>query len=64
MGYFAGLIPFIQFKKREKHTERSDDTFTKIITPQWVFFTFITLHKWYQIMQSVSHEYRVCHIPS
>ena len=28
--------------------------FTKSNTPQWVFFTFFKLHKWYQIVQSVS----------
>ena len=24
MGYFGGLVNFIQFKKREKHREKSD----------------------------------------
>ena len=42
------LIPFVQFKKREKHPWKSD-TFSKVaefcnvtksITPPWVFFTF------------------------
>ena len=39
------LIPFVQFKKREKHP------WTKINTPPWVFFTFFKLDKWYQIEQ-------------
>ena len=26
-------------------------TFTKSITPPWVFFTFFELYKWYQIAQ-------------
>ena len=27
--------------------------FTKSNTPSWVFFTFIKLHKWYQIAQRI-----------
>ena len=29
---------------------------TKSNTPPWVFFTFIELHKWYQIAQSITKE--------
>ena len=49
------LVPFAQFKKREKHTWRSI-TFSKVAgqspkanTPPWFFFTFSKLYKWYQI---------------
>ena len=35
----CNLVPFVQFKKREKHPWR------KINTPAWVFFTFFKLHK-------------------
>ena len=38
------LVPFAQFKKREKHLWRS---VTKINTPPWVFFTFLKLYKWH-----------------
>ena len=27
--------------------------FTKSNTPHWAFFTFLELHKWYQIAQNV-----------
>ena len=54
------LISFVQFKKREKHPWRSV-TFSKVAgyfiksnTPQWVFFTFFKLYKWYQIAQSIT----------
>ena len=53
------LVPFVQFKKREKHPWRSGGglacKFTKSNTPPWVFFTFFKLLKWYQIAQSVSY---------
>ena len=39
------LVPFVQFKKREKHPWRND-TF-RSNTPPWVFFTFLKLYKWY-----------------
>ena len=29
--------------------------FTKINTPQWVFFTFFKLYKWYQISQRITY---------
>ena len=30
--------------------------FTKSNTPPWVFFTFLKLYKWYQIVQSISYK--------
>ena len=54
------LVPFVQFKKREKHPWRSL-TFSKITcnfnknnTLQWMFLTFFKFYEWYQIAQSVS----------
>ena len=53
-------VPFVQFKKHEKHPRRSVNfrkvtgfiqPATKINTPPWVFFTFFKLHKCYQIAQ-------------
>ena len=32
-------------------------TFTKSITLPWVFFTFLKLYKWYQVVQSVSYMF-------
>ena len=50
------LLPFVQFKKREKHPWRSVNfskaetcNFTKINAPPRVFFTFFKLDKRYQI---------------
>ena len=37
------------------HNLRKACNFTKINTPPRVFFTFLKLHKWYQIVQSVSY---------
>ena len=37
------LVPFAQFKKREKHPWRSA-TFSKSETSPWLFFTFFKLH--------------------
>ena len=46
------LIPFVQYKKREKHPWRSVAfskvvvcDFTKSNTLSWVFYTFCTLYK-------------------
>ena len=41
------LLPFLQFKKREKHPWRAVafSNFAKINTPLWVFFTFFKLYK-------------------
>ena len=47
------LVPFVQFKKREKHPWRIV-TF-KSNTPPWVFFTFLKLYKWYQILKRISY---------
>ena len=54
-----GLVPFVQFKKREKHPRRSVTFskvagFTKSNTPPWVFFTFFKLYKWYQIAHCIT----------
>ena len=54
------LVPFVQFKKREKHSWRSLTfskvrDFTKSNTPAWVFFTFLKLYKWYQIAQRITY---------
>ena len=35
-GALRNLVPFVQFKKREKHPWRS----VNFRTPPWVFFTF------------------------
>ena len=49
-GALRDLVPFLQFKKREKHPWRSANfsnvaslacNFTKFNTPPWVFFTFL-----------------------
>ena len=57
-------VPFVQFKKREKHLWRSVNfskvaglacNFTKINTPPWVFFTFFKLYKWYLSVQSITY---------
>ena len=45
------LVPFAQFKKREKAEACN---FTKGNTPPWVFFTFLKLYKWYEIAQSIT----------
>ena len=56
------LVPFVQFKKREKHPWRNvtfnkvaDLNFTKSDIPPWVFFTFFKLYKWYQITHYISN---------
>ena len=50
------LVPFVQFKNREKHPWRSVNfNFTKINTPPWVFFTFFKLYKWHQIPQPITY---------
>ena len=48
------LVPFVQFKKREKHPWRSI-TFTKSNASPWVLFTFFKLYKWYQIAQHITY---------
>ena len=57
-GALRDLVPFVQFKKREKHPWRSV-TFSKVAgskssTPPWLFFTFLKLYKWYQMAQNIT----------
>ena len=60
---FCNLVPFVQFKKCEKHPWRSVTfeacNFIKSNTPPWVFFTFSKLYKLHQIKQSVAYFF--CH---
>ena len=59
------LVPFVQFKKREKHQWRSV-TFskgakvTKVTLLHWVFFKFLKLYKWYQIAQLITNVNESC----
>ena len=46
----GNLVPFVQFKKCEKHPWRGFK-----YTPPWMFFTFLKLHKWYQIAQHITY---------
>ena len=48
------LVPFVQFKKREKHPWRNVNLSTKSNAPPWMFFTFFKLYKWYQIVQRIA----------
>ena len=50
-GALSDLVPFVQFKKREKHPWRS----AKINTPPWVFLRFLKLYKCYQIAQRTTY---------
>ena len=47
----SNLVPFAQFKKREKHSwgsvTCSTGVGTKSITPPWVLFRFLKSYKWY-----------------
>ena len=45
----TGLQSWNFTKKRLQHRTCNCN---KSSTPQWVFFTFFKLHKWYQIAQS------------
>ena len=49
------MVPFVQFKKGEKHLWRSVNFSTKINTPPWLFFTFFKLYKWHQIAQRITY---------
>ena len=52
------LVPFVQFKKYEKHQRMSvafSKVAAKIDTPLWVFFTFFKLYKWYQFAQRITY---------
>ena len=51
------LVPFVQFKKREKHPWRSV-TFSKV-AGYWMLFTFFNLYKWYQIAQRITINWNV-----
>ena len=61
------LLPFVQFKKREKHPWKNA-TFSKVSgcnfttgnTPPWVFFTFFKLYKRYQIAQK--NPFGICFV--
>ena len=52
------LVPFGQFKKREKNhggvLVKLVCNFTKRNIPPWAFSTFFKLYKWCQIAQSIS----------
>ena len=48
----CNLVPFVQFKKREKHSWGSV-TF-ECYTPPRVFFTFLKLYKWNQTAQNTT----------
>ena len=57
------LVPFVQFKKREKHPWRNliftkfaglACNFAKSNTPPLVFFMFFKLYKWYQIVLNIT----------
>ena len=54
-GTLGDLVPFLTFKKHEKHPTRSI-TFTKKDTPPWVFFMFLNLYQRCQIVESISIE--------
>ena len=51
IGLKCFIVPFVQFKKREKPMEecyfKESCNFTKSNTPPWVFFTFFEFCKWY-----------------
>ena len=58
------LVPFVQFKKCEKHPGKSvllvklqalACKLTKSNTRSWVFSTFLKLCKWHQITLRISH---------
>ena len=49
------FVPFVQFKKHEKHAWRNVNFRN---TLPWVFFTFFKLYKWYQIAQRTNYVLR------
>ena len=51
----GNLVTLLYFKKREKRPWRNV-VFLKSKTPPWVFFPIFKLYKWYQIVQSFSHN--------
>ena len=54
------VVPFVQFKKYENHSWKSAVyNFTTSNTPPWVFFSFLKVYKWYQIVQHITNIDRV-----
>ena len=56
-GALRDWVPFVQFKKHEKHPRKSVN-FSKVAgvnTPPWVLFMFFKLYKWYQIAQGTTY---------
>ena len=53
------LVPFVQFKKPEKHQRRRlllvACNFTNNNNLLWVLFTFFKLYKWYQIAERITY---------
>ena len=45
-GALRDLVPLLQFKNNLKNVKN---------TPPWVLFTFLKLHKWYQIAQRTTN---------
>ena len=46
-GALSDLVPFVQFKKREKHPSSSVTFSVKSNIPPWVFSTFLKLCTWH-----------------
>ena len=55
------LVPFVQFKKREKHPWKNV-TFTKSNTHLWVLLTFFKMCKWYQTSQRTTRRLFYFHV--
>ena len=49
------LVLFVQFRKRGKNPYRKTPNFTESTTPPWVFFMFVKLYKWCQILQRIRY---------
>ena len=47
------LLPFVQFKKRQKTPMEDCYFYYYSKTSPWVFFTFFELYKWCQIAQRI-----------
>ena len=45
------MVPSVQFKKPPS----MNDTFSKSITPPWLFLRFLKMYRWYQIEQSITY---------
>ena len=50
------LVPFVQFKKREKHPWRNVTFTNKSNTHLWVLLTFFKMCKWYQTSQRTTRR--------